>query len=76
MSKAVDEAPAVRVRKTIQKEKDIYISVGPDICLAKFAYEHRPENKELREAINAVCDAVTEGLLRLDLTPRCECQKQ
>lgn len=66
MGKPQDEAPAVRVRTDIGSEKDIYVSVSEDTCFAKFAYEHLPENEELRDYITAVCDAVAIGLRRLN----------
>lgn len=66
MPRSFDEMPAVRVRTTIGKETNIYVSVGADQCFAKFAYENRPENQQVRDIITAVCDAVSLGLRRLN----------
>lgn len=56
----------IRVQTTIHQEKNLYVLITAKECIAKFAYENRPENEKLREIINAVCDAVTLGLQKLD----------
>ena len=60
-----DVTTAVRIKKTIKEEKDLYVIVGEDFCCVKFAYENRPENQGLRRILAELCDAVTEGQQRL-----------